>query len=533
MTRLWVVAAATLVAAAAAAPQDTPAPGKTRLYIGVDPKATLSAPPGERVFSPELELCLASGGTLVGRTEKGVLVIDVPQADKGKATQQVKDTKLAKSVVDVQPAGAGKASPVKRLLVKYKPGEKPTPEQLAAAGLKPIPGKESKAGSFLVVEAPEGVSAETVKKLKGIESVTNAQAERTLRIPPVEKNQGANAPAAKKGGIGAAKAGSITDPYFANGDLWGMKNTHIADVWASGHRKSTVVVAVIDTGIDLDHTDLKGNIWENAAEKNGQPGVDDDGNGHVDDVNGFDFYDMTVKVTDPEGHGTHCAGTIGALANGLGVVGVCHEVKIMPLRFLGPDGGSNADAILCIDYAVEKGAKVISASWGGYGQVPDQFMADAIDRARAKGVLFVAAAGNDGHDNDGNLKHYPSSFGHDNLISVMAVDKSGAIDFGWWKSNFGKTTVHLAAPGHDIWSTVPNNQYAMYSGTSMATPLVAGAAALLYGHQQFATADYKAVRKALIDNVRKDATTSALKDRCTTEGVVDLRFLLAGGKPKP
>ena len=205
----------------------------------------------------------------------------------------MKATQLVRSVLDVQPAGAGKSAPITRLLVKYKPNQRPTPEQLAAAGLKPVPGKESKAGSFLVVEAAGGVSAETLTKLGGIESVDQVQEERSLRIPPQVQEQPTDAPSVpKKGGVGPAVAGTITDPFFADGSLFGMKMTHITNIWAAGHRKSPVVVAVIDTGVDLAHTDLTANLWVNAEEKDGSPGgrrrERARGRRH-----GYDFYAMT------------------------------------------------------------------------------------------------------------------------------------------------------------------------------------------------------------------------------------------------
>jgi subtilisin family serine protease len=539
MTRLWITSVLTLAAAAGAAAQDLPI-GKVRLFIKPDAKA-LQSVTKPKVFTPALELCEASGGALVGTTNKKgdpksqVVIIDVPQADKARATRQMTDAKLAAHVADVVPAGTEPTTRITRLLVKYEPGKRPTDEQLAAAGLKPVPGKESKAGSFLVAEAATGVTAETVTRLKGIASVVGAEEEKPLSVPrPVRGAPVPAPPAAKKVGLQPARAGAITDPFFADDRQWAMKHARVASVWDAGHRKSPVVVAVIDSGVDITHPDLADNIWVNEREKTGRPGVDDDGNGRVDDVNGFDFFDMTAAMTDGGGHGTHCAGTIGAVADGKGIVGVCPQVKIMPLRFIGPSGGSNFDAILCIDYAVENGARVICASWGGYASGPDPELAAAVARARDKGVLFVAAAGNDGVDNDGDEKHYPSSFELDNVIAVMAVDPAGNIQFPAddpkWNSNFGKATVHLAAPGAKIWSTVPGGQYAEYSGTSMAAPHVAGAAALLYGHQRFATADYRAVRKALLDNVRK-SNLAALKDKCVTEGCLDVSFLVSGAPP--
>ncbi|MBX9579098.1 MAG: S8 family serine peptidase [Gemmataceae bacterium] len=542
MDRLWAVCLAAVAAGGGlAAAQEPPrTPGKARLYVGVDPKATLSAAVAGKKLDPALALCVKTGGELAGRSNKGVIAIDVPEADKAEATKKVKESQLARNVADLRPATAGDIDPVSKLvivpisgLVIVHDGRPPTADELKAAGLELV--KENKDAKAVLVRPVAGqkVSAETIQKLAGIASVSEIRIERKLTFAPPERNAPVDAPPpAKKGGpLGPASAkspGAITDPRFVSGELWGIKNAHVAELLAAGVRKSPVVVAVIDTGVQVDHEDLKANIWKNEKEIPGN-GVDDDGNGVVDDVTGYDFLAMTGKMEDPVGHGTHCAGTIGAAANGIGVVGVCPEVKIMPLRFMSEDGGSNFDAALCIDYAVKNGAKVISASWGGYDTVPDQVLAGAVERARAKGVLFVAAAGNDGWDNEKSTRHWPSSLDKDNVIAVMAIGDGDTTDFGWWQSNYGKTTVHLAAPGHDIWSTVPKDKYAQYSGTSMATPHVAGAAALLYGRPQFKDADYAAVRKALLDNARQ---LDKLKDRCVKEATLDLAFLAAAPAPK-
>jgi subtilisin family serine protease len=182
---------------------------------------------------------------------------------------------------------------------------------------------------------------------------------------------------------------------------------------------------VIDTGIDYTHPDIKDNMWVNQAEAQGQAGVDDDNNGYVDDVYGFNFVDAnkpTANPMDDHGHGTHCSGTIGGRGNdGTGVVGVNWNVKLMAVKFLGGDGGGTLEgAIKGIDYATKMGAKIMSNSWGGGGQ--SDLLKQAIERANAAGVLFVAAAGNDSSNND-ELAHYPSSYKLDNVISVAALDR--------------------------------------------------------------------------------------------------------------
>jgi subtilisin family serine protease len=232
-----------------------------------------------------------------------------------------------------------------------------------------------------------------------------------------------------------------------------------------------VIVAIVDTGVQVDHPDLKNNIWVNTAEQGGKPGVDDDGNGYVDDVYGWDFRNNRPNAIDDNEHGTHCAGIIGAEMNGKGTVGVSPLVKIMPLKFLGADGsGDTATAIAAINYAVDNGAKVISNSWGGGGR--SQLLEEAITRAVAKGVLVVAAAGNSASNND-SVASYPANY--PGVISVASTDRNDALSSF---SNYGSATTRIAAPGSDIYSTVIGSSYAYLSGTSMATPQVSGALAL-------------------------------------------------------
>jgi subtilisin family serine protease len=236
--------------------------------------------------------------------------------------------------------------------------------------------------------------------------------------------------------------------------------------------------------VDISHPDLKNNIWANSDEVAGNR-IDDDKNGYIDDVNGYDFAnnDASVYDRDPisgtgDEHGTHVAGTIAAEGNNsLGVIGVNWKARIMPLKFLGPDGGYTSDAVEALNYAVAEGAKISNNSWGGGGF--SQTLLDAINRADASGHLFVAAAGNGGSDGVGDdndaTPHYPSNYNSSNIISVAATDSKDAIA-GF--SNYGATSVDVAAPGVGILSTLPGDTYGSCSGTSMATPHVAGVATL-------------------------------------------------------
>ena len=275
------------------------------------------------------------------------------------------------------------------------------------------------------------------------------------------------------------------------GDMWPLDNTGQtggaadADIdapaaWEVTHGSSSMVVAVIDTGVDYAHPDLAGNMWVNVDEVAGD-GIDNDGNGFVDDVHGYDFINGDGDPMDDQGHGTHVAGTIGAVGNnGLGVTGINWDVQIMALKFLGADGsGSGSDAIEAIRYAVDNGAVISNNSWGG--DPYSQAMHDAIAEARDQQHIFVAAAGNGnafgvGIDNDAT-PFYPSGYDLDNVISVAAVDHND--DLGSF-SNFGATSVDLAAPGVNILSTTMGGGYGLNTGTSMASPHAAGVTSLVW-----------------------------------------------------
>ncbi len=271
------------------------------------------------------------------------------------------------------------------------------------------------------------------------------------------------------------------DPEFSQ--LYGMHQSNDNDIdapeaWELTTGNANIIVGVIDTGIDYDHEDLKANIWKNPGESGGgkeNNNVDDDGNGYKDDYRGWNFIFNSNDPYDDNDHGTHCAGTIGAVGNnGKGVVGVNWNVKLMPLKFLGSDGsGSTADAAEAIIYGVDNGAKVLSNSWGG-GDA-SQVLQDAIQYAQDRGVLFIAASGNDSKNTDSS-PNYPSNYAVANVVSVASNDASDNLSSF---SNYGRRTVDLSAPGSSIYSTRPLSRYQRLSGTSMATPHVAGAAALV------------------------------------------------------
>ncbi|MHC4499246.1 MAG: S8 family serine peptidase, partial [Planctomycetota bacterium] len=308
-------------------------------------------------------------------------------------------------------------------------------------------------------------------------------------------------------------------------ELWGMHNTgqdggtpdadiDAPEAWDIGTGSRDIIVAVIDTGVDYTHPDLAANMWVNEAELNGAPGVDDDGNGYVDDIYGYDFYNYDGDPMDdssPIYHGTHCSGTIGALGNnGEGVAGVCWKVKIMALKFLSSGGsGWTSDAIKCVDYSVLMGANLSSNSWGGGGY--SQGLKDAIDAAGAVGMLFVAAAGNDSSNTD-NSPHYPSGYDSDSLISVMSTNRN---DNKSGFSNYGLISVDLGAPGSEILSCKGGGGYRYLDGTSMATPHVAGACALVWSMNPV-------LSRAEVKDIILQTVDPTLPGLCVSEGRLNI-----------
>ena len=315
------------------------------------------------------------------------------------------------------------------------------------------------------------------------------------------------------------------DPDF--GKLWGLHNTgqevngtsgtedadiDAPEVWDTQTGSSSVIIALIDTGADLDHEDLTENIWRNTGEDwvNGTPGnnsEDDDNNGKTDDYYGWDFVNGDNDPDDDNSqdesyHGTHVTGIIAAQGNNnIGTTGVCWSASIMPLKMLdGHGNGTVADEIEAINYAIDKGAKIINVSLGGSGYSMGEY--EAIKSARDAGLLFVAAAGNDGTDND-SAPVYPASYDLDNIISVAAADYND--NLAWW-ANYGYTSVDVAAPGVDIYSTKAGNSYQYQSGSSMASPHVSGLAALVWAEDESLT--YRQVRDRILNGVDVIATMS-------------------------
>jgi len=332
------------------------------------------------------------------------------------------------------------------------------------------------------------------------------------------------------------------DPFFKQ--MWGHSNTGQeiaggpggepgADIdaltaWDVTTGSNNIVVAVIDSGIDYTHPDLKANMWINRDEVPGD-GVDNDDNGVVDDIHGYNAVNNNGDPLDDADHGTHCAGIIGAVGdNGIGIAGINWKVKLMALKFLSVSGGGRLnDVIECINYVIKMkkrgvNVRIMSNSWGGGSY--SRALEDAIKAANNAGILFVAAAGNDSQDTD-HFPHYPSSYQIENVISVAALDRNDNLARF---SNFGAESVHLGAPGVEIYSTVRNSSYRFMSGTSMATPYAAGVAALVLAREP--RLSVKDLKKRLIESTTEVA---ALKGKTISGGRLNAARALKAGKMLP
>jgi subtilisin family serine protease len=396
------------------------------------------------------------------------------------------------------------------MLVKFKDGVN---ENQKTAVLSKVNGKVKekiltkmmeKAGDKQGVEliSLPGAALEAIAKVKGLEEIEYAEPNYIYE-----------------------HCATSNDTYFTNGSLWGMYGTvttpanqfgsHAAVAWAAGKTGSnTVFVGIIDEGYMYTHVDLAANAGTNPGEIAGN-GIDDDSNGYKDDVYGWDFDGKNNTVYDgtADDHGTHVAGTIGAVGgNGIGVAGVVWNVKLLSAKFLGANGGTTANAILAVDYFTNlktRNANPVNIvatnnSWGGGGF--SQGLQDAIQRANAAGILFIAAAGNEKKNIDRRLS-YPAAYPNSNIISVASITSTGALSSF---SNYGATNVDLGAPGSGIWSTLPGNTYGSYSGTSMATPHVTGAVVLYKSLNPDATSDQ--IKTAILNGT----PTSSLAGKCLT-----------------
>jgi subtilisin family serine protease len=337
-------------------------------------------------------------------------------------------------------------------------------------------------GELVRLQLPQGIElAEAIAAMQQDPRVVYAEGNEVIRLPETE-NHGETTP----------------DPSIPNdldSKLWGLHNTgqdggkvgadiKALDAWKVTTGDNSVngpLIAVIDTGIDYNHPDLKANMWVNPGEIPGD-GIDNDGNGVVDDVYGYNAFANNGNPLDGHSHGTHCAGTIGAVGNnGEGVTGVMQNARMMAVKIFSDSGSTSTDAIVRgLMYSAKMGATITSNSWGGGGR--SQAIYDAF---ASNPALHVIAAGNSNYDND-KRDNFPSNYDLDNIVAVAATTRNDErASFSQW----GAKTVDVAAPGHQIWSTIPNGRYGNKSGTSMATPHVSGVAGLIASAYPDATND--------------------------------------------
>lgn len=261
------------------------------------------------------------------------------------------------------------------------------------------------------------------------------------------------------------------DPYYDY--QWGLNNINAPSAWNITTGSKNVIIAVVDSGIDINHPDLRYNIWVNPGEIPGN-NIDDDGNGFIDDVYGWNFADNDNNVTDSNGHGTHVAGIIAASGNNTqGITGVIWNATILPLKFIDKNGdGYVSDAVSAISYAIKIGAFIINCSWSG--STYSQTLKNVIESSSA---LVVCASGNDISRADTDVTpNYPASYDSNNVISVTATDMADNLCYF---ASYGVNSVDVAAPGSSIYSTLPGSSYGYMSGTSMATAYVSGLAGLI------------------------------------------------------
>ncbi|WP_069469821.1 S8 family peptidase [Candidatus Marithrix sp. Canyon 246] len=302
------------------------------------------------------------------------------------------------------------------------------------------------------------------------------------------------------------------DPELAK--LWGLKKIQAEKAWDIHTGNTDVIIAVIDTGVDYNHPDLKDNMWKNPGEIAGN-GIDDDNNGYIDDIYGYDFANKTSEPMDDNNHGTHIAGIIAASGdNEKGITGVSWSAKIMALKVTQHISINIYDTISAIEYAKLMGAKIINASWHIDADDHPKALYDAIQMAKDAGILFVTAAGNKSVNIDANNSltclQCPASYDLDNIISVASTNENDGLSP---RSNFGPISVDIAAPGTNIYSTKPQEKYVENSGTSMAAPYVSGVASLLWSLNPNFT--YREVKDIILSNVDP---IDALKEKTVTGG---------------
>lgn len=400
-------------------------------------------------------------------------------------------------------------------IVKLKPHQKGNFLRNKANSFEEVRDLKVGIGEFVVVNTNQKSALENVKNLPEVEYI---EPNYTWHMLPYSESSELTMDPSYKDQWGMKNTGtnSRTGSIFRTRPGIEGKDINVENAWEVTMGNRAIKIAVIDTGIDYNHPDLKTQLWVNEAEMNGEKGVDDDGNGVVDDIYGANFSGGGFPVApesignpmDGQGHGTHCAGVIGAAHNGIGVQGVLKNTQIMAIKFLSDSGqGDTEGAIKAIDYAIKMGADVMSNSWGGGPE--SQALKDAISVANEKGIVFVAAAGNNTSDNDAKPS-FPASYDVPNVISVGAYDGAGKVASF---SNYGKKSVHVFAPGVDILSTYKGSIYKKLSGTSMAAPFVSGMVGLLLAQEgkslQMDEVRERFIKTSILENDLRNSSVSA------------------------
>lgn len=408
----------------------------------------------------------------------------VGQIDRWRAGLRVPNTRTSKLAVKTVPLT--NQDPRPEILVRFKPGVSMNEiRQIAAAHNEKIDDEIESVNGLTILDDLDNADPAAVAAEYGNMTDKVAYAEPNFQVEfddPVPPSYSPKYVSEREKEI----LNVPDDPQFEQqwalnnlGDNNGKAGADIGalNAWKKTHGSNDVVVAVLDSGVDYTHIDLQSNMW---LRPDNVPAYADDELGVFNDQHGYNGTDQYADPMDDNGHGTHCAGIIGAEGdNSEGIAGINWHVQIMPLKFLGRGGfGTTADAIKAINYAIDRkkhgvNVRVINASWGGTSK--SKALEDAISAAGDAGILFVAAAGNDGSNND-SRPHYPSNYDLPNVISVAALDRTDTLTSF---SNFGVKTVHVAAPGKDILSTWLGDAYRDASGTSMAAPQVSGEAALI------------------------------------------------------
>lgn len=403
------------------------------------------------------------------------------------------------------------ATPFNGYIVKLKKGSNFLEQKSVSRFGQVTKVAQTSFGTFARLETNKGLSDKAFADFASSSEIEYIEPNYIISLNKVKAGEEAPAPKdtsfKKQWGMkNDGKNGSVFSSGLAGEDI------NVLRAWSITKGSKDIKIAVIDTGVDYTHPDLKAQMDVNTAELKGKAGVDDDNNGYVDDIYGYDFANKDGDPQDGHGHGTHCAGVIGASHNSAGVAGVMADVKIVGIKFLSDAGsGETIDAIAAIDYAIKRGVQVMSNSWGGGDK--EQSLEDAIKSAEAAGITFVAAAGNESANNDSTAS-YPANYEVSNVISVGSYTSAGAKSSF---SNYGLTSVHVTAPGSGILSTYKKGGYTSMSGTSMATPHIAGVVGLLLSKEPTLTPAQ--IRERLI---KTSVKTSKLSTASFSGGRVDV-----------